>query len=745
MKVYNTYAKIPYWYNRYEYAELSREELRGALYENAYKTNNRHTRLETVGNKNGKGITYPRIYCGFDCETYTDVEQEKAYMYIWQFGINKNVIRGRTYEEFLSFLDDIKEVLQPKDNHRLLVLDQNMGYEFSYFKGWLNLDDASQNFLKDKRTPLKLTHDHFVEFRDSMALFGGASLASIAKDYCNTQKCVNDLCYNIPRNRFTVLDEQENMYVDNDVLCLVDLAEYIMNNIMTQYTKLPLTQTGLLANESKYALNDMYKNLTAWHRNNVERSPKNEATYTVQANYLYRGGFTHANVSYVDQILDGDLLGVDITSSYPYVMTQPVFAKMFSEVQPADADRVDEDIKNGLVSIFIASFKDIKSTGLHSIESKHKCLELSPTALIDNGRVYEAHGYEDKDGNEHPAMVVYLTSFDWQNYKHYYDFNREDVKITAYQVSETRYLYKHIGCPMLRRYKSKAYKKEAGENYTEDKVRVNTYYGYLVKRMNDCLTKYDNNGFSEEDAKSYEEQLASSITCFYDGVFVSAVARWRLLSLCWDVWEKFGIKGIYADTDSWKFLDPPDTLIEYLGQLNQQITADNVKNIEYFTEYDKAYADLGCWDVEYYPARLLDPASKKSYIIRFESLGAKRYIIEADIYNKKTQKRERALLQTVAGLPKGEMLAQYGTIDRCFEEFSDKMHITGCKLYSHYVDTPYEITVTDEQGHTDTHVELSCNALMPCDFNLTIDEIWKMFYTEIAEEELKNGNEHRLL
>lgn len=733
MQVTNTNAKIPYVYNRYWYTELTDETLTGLLFTNAYKTKNRHKRIELYGNKNGKGISYFNICCGFDCETYTDTIQERAYMYIWQFSVNNSVIKGRTYMEFIELLDRIKTILKPNATNRLLVFIHNMSYEFSFFRGWLNLNDANQNFLKEERSPLKLTHDNFIEFRDSMALVGGDSLKGLAKKYTNTQKCAGDLDYSIPRNFLSKLDPIEESYCDNDVLILSEFARWVFDNLMQEYTKLPMTQTGILTNECKYLLNDMYYGHTEkWHENNIKRSPSDAETYTVQSNFLYRGGFTHASVDIIEEELT-DLLGVDITSSYPYCMTQKIFPKQFVKVGSVPVSRVVDDIKNGYVSIFIASFRHLKSKGLHSIESKHKCLKLSQKATIDNGRVYYAE-----------EITVYLTSFDFINYQNFYTWDGDPI-ITAYEVSETRYLYKHIVKPMLKYYKDKAVLKAQGQPYAIPKAKVNSFYGMCVKRQNGEMTKYDNNGFSTDDAKPYDEQLKNSIVCFYDGVFISAYARYRLLTLAYDVYSKFGIQSVYCDTDSHKFLKPTEELIKYISTLNEKIERNNVQNIEYFTNYDKAYSDLGCWDVEYKPMSMYDATSKDTYIARFKTLGAKRYIIELDTYNKETQTRQRVLNQTVAGLPKGEMLKQYGTIDECFNKFSDKMIITGCKLYSKYIDEPYEITVTDNQGNTDTHIELSCNALLPSNFSLTIDEIWKSWYIEIAEERQNDNREKRIL
>ena len=73
------------------------------------------------------------------------------------------------------------------------------------------------------------------------------------------------------------------------------------------------------------------------------------------------------------------------------------------------------------------------------------------------------------------------------------------------------------------------------------------------------------------------------------------------------------------------------------------------------------------------------------------------------------------------------------------------MKITGCKLLAHYVDEPYEITVTDTQGNTDTRIELSCCALLPNNFSMTIDKIWRSWYLEFVENRQTDGLETRVL
>lgn len=731
--VLNTNAKKPYFYKRVWLSNMTRGDLHAALYHNSkYNPKRKHSYIPKLGNKNGKGITYFDITAGFDCETYTDVQQELAYMYIWQICFNGYVIKGRTYDEFVKLLEMCQEELKPAQNNRLLVYIHNAGYEFSFFRGWLCLDDEKENFLKDQRTPLKFTHNHFIEFRDSCSLVGGDSLAGLAKNYCNTQKCVGDLDYTKPRTKYSYIDGVSESYCDNDVLILHEFSRYVFDNILPIIHKIPMTQTGLLTQESKQYIHEHYKG-DQWNKIRIDRCPKDLEEYTLQANYLYRGGVSHANYSIVEQILY-NLLGVDITSSYPFSSTQKIFPEKWQHDEyEVSEERVNRDIKNGLVSIFIAEFKGINAKTYHSIESKHKCLKLSANAVIDNGRVNYAE-----------EMTVYLCSWDWLNYQRYYEW--QGVRIYHYEYSETRYLYKHIAVPMLNHYLKKQKLKLAKENYKIEKSQVNSYYGLCVRKLNGDKTTYSNLGFSKDDAQPYEEQIARSIVCFYDGVFISAFSRYRLLQFARDVEERFhedGVQAVYCDTDSWKFTNPSQALVDFIEERNKQIRCDNVKNIEYFVEYDEAFADLGEWEIEYYPASMDD--GKRDVIQRFKTLGSKRYLIEYITTDKNTGERVHALQQTVAGLPKGELMKKYSKdFNAIFNSFDDKMKIEGCKLYAAYRDEPYTITVTDEEGNTDTQYGYSCCALLPSNFSLSMDEVWKQWYYEKVQEDLAQGRERRI-
>ncbi len=69
------------------------------------------------GNPHGrkKNKRYCNAVCAFDIETSTLPDLEQAIMYIWQFQLDETVtIIGRTWDEFLEFLRNVKEAIRPK-------------------------------------------------------------------------------------------------------------------------------------------------------------------------------------------------------------------------------------------------------------------------------------------------------------------------------------------------------------------------------------------------------------------------------------------------------------------------------------------------------------------------------------------------------------------------------------------------------------------------------------------------------
>ncbi len=138
---------------------------------------------------NSKGIYYYNIPISFDIETtsfYRDetgtqytyeqykklnegraskVKLEKvATMYVWQFGINGNVIVGRTWDEFVNVMQRFRDVLELDEKHRAVVFVHNLSYEFQFIRG---LFEWEKVFSIDLRKPIYAITKGYIEFRCS--------------------------------------------------------------------------------------------------------------------------------------------------------------------------------------------------------------------------------------------------------------------------------------------------------------------------------------------------------------------------------------------------------------------------------------------------------------------------------------------------------------------------------------------------------------------------------------------------
>ena len=110
--------------------------------------------LDCKTSKNKK-TEYLELACAFDIETTTieppytlDKNGEKVYeftpygfMYQWQFCIEDMVFFGRTWTEFVIFLERVKSVLELNSNRRLVVYVHNLAFEFQFMKEFIEIEN----------------------------------------------------------------------------------------------------------------------------------------------------------------------------------------------------------------------------------------------------------------------------------------------------------------------------------------------------------------------------------------------------------------------------------------------------------------------------------------------------------------------------------------------------------------------------------------------------------------------------
>ena len=299
----------------------------------------------SVNNKNltgnSKGVYYYNVPCSFDIETtsfYRDeagcqysyeqlqklqghtgkkIKLEKvATMYVWQWGINGNVIVGRTWSEFVDMMQTVVETLGLNEKRRLICYVHNLAYEFQFIRERFTWNKV---FSIDLRKPIYAITNTFIEFRCSYLLsgYGLGKLGSQLLKY-KVEKKTGDLDYQLIRHSGTPLTDLEMGYCVNDVKVVM---AYIQEKIeeVKGITNLPLTKTGFVRKycrgnclylrdeNGKRQQNYRYMDLMS----ELQISGLGEFNALQRA---FAGGFTHANGYHTDHVMT-NVSSYDFTSS----------------------------------------------------------------------------------------------------------------------------------------------------------------------------------------------------------------------------------------------------------------------------------------------------------------------------------------------------------------------------------------------------------------------------------------------
>lgn len=635
------------------------------------------------------------MFCGFDIETSRLVES--AYMYIWQFQINDYTIIGRTWEEFSDLINQFG-----KFDYRFIVWIANCGHEFQFMRKRFPITEL---FAKETRQPLKFTINN-VEFHEALSISGG-NLEQLAKDYAKTQKLVGDLDYSILRNSKTKLDpETELKYCCNDVIILAEFSKFIWEKYIDRGF-IPITKTGILRREVKQSARDWCRD----HRVKIQSIynairdmfPKSSSQYNFEMEFLFRGGFTHANNRYIGYTLDwrdkqSGGLGVDFTSAYPFTMFN-----RYVPVSPFYPSEFSQYNLDHFCCKFIVTFENIRSTTSHSIESRNKCIKYV-NCLWDNGRLMSGD-----------LVQVYINELDFQTYKQFYKWDK--MSIHSFEIARRGYLPKYLLDVLYKHYKRKNDLKKAGRSgspeYAIAKSGVNSMFGLTCTRLtfNDVI--YDDDldqwGF-EPTNKTYDEMISREILSPYFGIWITSQSRRNELKTLFDMTDEYH-DVIYSDTDSHKLTD--DFFRPYIETYNKMIVLENAKTC-YRLGYDMSILwDIGTFDYE-----------SDGTIDRFCTLGAKRYIYE----------EHGKIKQTISGLGKNAIknYSERLGIDP-FDLFKNGMYIppeyTGKLRACYGGDLPCDDIIDGENMREESSV-----ALVPVEFTLTVNPEWLSLLIQLQEK-----------
>lgn len=644
------------------------------------------------------------IPCAFDIETSSffqqlesGEEQKIAIMYVWTASIGGYVIMGRTWHEFVIFIDALVRGFKTDLEHRLVIYVHNLAFDFSFFRKWLEWKNV---FSLDNRKPVYAVTVDGIEFRCSY-LLSGYKLSKVAEHLQRThiKKLVGDLDYKLLRHSKTELSEQEKQYCVNDVQIVV---AYIYDCICEEGSikNIPLTKTGYVR---RYARNMcFYKDGKPCEDSIQELEYKNmihKLNLSLEEYYQlkrgFQGGFTHANPFYVGEVMN-DVASFDFASSYPGVIVAEKFPMSSSELlDDITKDDFEYSIEKYCCLFELELFNVCSILFYDSYISRYRCRELVKPQ-INNGRVVKA---------DHLKITV--TEQDYFIIKKFYKWDK--MRVANFRRYKKGYLPTNLIKAVLQLYKDKTVLKgvEGKEvEYMRSKEMINSVYGMMVTDIVREEITYIDNMWSNEPGRADEEEkefdAASEVVkynrnknrfLFYPwGVWVTAYARRNLFTAI----NEFGFDYIYSDTDSVKVLNYEQHM-NYINNYNFNQRMKLVKamqhhnlpieNIEPKTQTGKKKM-LGAWDFE-------------GIYTRFKTLGAKRYMTEKD----------GEISITVSGLNK-KVATPFiiSHSENPFDYFSNQMEIpskyTGKQTHT-YIDVPRGGYVSDYKGLKGMYYERS--------------------------------------
>ena len=666
--------------------------------------------------KKSQKLKYANIPCVFDIETssfYKD-DEKQATMYAWVFGMNGKCVRGRTWREFLDTLDRVIQRYDINLEKRLIVYVHNLAYEFQWFNKYFSWDKV---FSTDTRKPLYALTTSGIEFRCSY-LLSGYSLAVLGNNLTKykVEKKVGDLDYKLIRHSRTPLSEKEWGYILNDgLVVMAHIQEEIER--LGDITKLPLTKTGYVRNlcrERCFKGEDKF--------NFVRQIKKCQMTADdyLQLKRAYMGGFTHANINYVDRIIE-NVSSYDFTSSYPTVMVSEKFPMGEAIRRVLHSEQEFISYLQSYCCLFDVTFTNIRSkVNYENYISASRCNNIEHFYL-NNGRVIEAD-----------TLSITLTEQDFFIIAKMYEWDYIDI--SNFKTFYKAYLPKDLVLTILELYKNKTELKGVAEKIVEylvSKGMINAVYGMSV--TDPCK---DENIFDGQWSvvKANIDELIEKYNkspqrfLFYAwGVWVTAYSRRNLFTGIFEFKNDY----LYSDTDSLKVIHA-EKHKNYIEEYNRKVTDKIFACLDYYgIDRNMAHPKtikgkvkpLGVWDFEH------------TYT-RFKTLGAKRYMTELD----------GEIEITIAGVSKKngvEFLKwKYKTNDNIFKEFTENLVFPSSyickdkngkdtekngsgKMTHTYIDNVMEGEIIDYMGNKWIYHEESGIHLENTEYSLTYEADFK--------------------
>lgn len=639
--------------------------------------------------------TYSDCIIMADTETSKGVQKGIAENHVCAFTLSirayhQNIVTlyGSKPSEFIQVLHKLKVYLQ---TDKVIIYFHNLAYDWVFLRKFL---------IAEYGTPVKLlaTKPHYpiyiefangLIFKDSLIL-AQRSLEKWAKDLdVEHQKAVGKWDYLKIRNQKDCdFSSDELEYIEHDTLAGVECIDKMMLQLNKRIYSMPYTATGIPREEARK------RGKSNRAREDFERIVSKDYNTQLKLEYVYHGGFTHANRHYIGVTIDDDIIGADFCSSYPFCML--AFTFPMSEFKPfrncTVYDILDNKEKYAFIFKLIMVNVKLRSDSLPMPALQYSKCVKDINACTDNGRVLCAN-YIEIYLNEVDLAVIH-EQYEWQS-----------SACIEVEYAEKAYLPRWYTDYVFECFINKTMLKGGDPvAYALAKAIVNSLYGMMVQKP--CKEDISENyltGEYEVASGNYEELYTkylknrNSILNYAWGVWVTSYAFYNLFQLgkCCDMW-------LYSDTDSCygKGWD-----MEKLETYNESCKEKLRRNGYGAVIRDGKEYWLGVAEVEKHD--------------QFKTMGAKRYCLRDG----------EDLKITVAGVPKKKGAL---CLDNDIENFKDGFIFSGNK--------------TGKQTHTyffseDIHTDVSDNEigdsidLSPCDYLLS--SVTSVNWEELFDEEIE--------
>ena len=636
------------------------------------------------------------------------------------YGENIVTLYGSKPSDFVKMLQKLQLYLE---GDKIIIYFHNLAYDWVFLRKFI---------MEVYGTPVKMlaTKPHYpiyIEFasgliiKDSLIL-AQRSLEKWASDLnVEHKKAVGKWDYLKIRNQEEAdFTDDELEYIEHDTLAGVECIDKLMQQLHKRIYSMPYTATGIPREEARKRGK---KNRA---REDFDRIVAKDYHTQIKLEEVYHGGFTHANRHYINQTIEGPILAMDFTSSYPYCMLS--YKYPMGEFKPFRNCKVSEilDSSRNYAFIFklIAINVKLISDDIAMPALQYSKLKKDINACTDNGRVLCSNYIE-----------IYLNEIDLEVIRQQYTWTASACVEVEYAEKDclprwfTDYVFECFYNKTMLKEDKKHPEKYDPVAYALAKSIVNSLYGMCCQKpCKEEITEDYRTGEYKIASGNYEDLYEkylnnhNSILNYAWGVWVTSYAFRNLFALgaCCGLW-------LYSDTDSCYGKDWDMQKVEaYNEGCRKNLIANGYGPV---VRDNKEYW-LGVVDIEEH--------------LNFRTVGAKRYAYTDEVpeeVNKKLiaegKQPDDGLRITVAGVPKKKgAKCLNGNIDN----FTDGFIFSGTK--------------TGKQTHTyffteDIHTDKAGNEigdsidLSPCDYLLSsVTKVnWEDLFEEDVELQIYEGGE----